>query len=180
MKCFLFMTILLIGSYFSSSAQDVTSISTLRMGPFKLGSKVAEVETVVGSKIKLKPIKDDAWEYDTVLVTYNTANYRLVFSIEQDQNNNKYKKLNSIYSANTALKTKSSIGIGNNKAQILLAYDKYNLSIYNDWQYLDKNNPKDKIQFINLNDVDAGTVIRFTTVDRTVTGIELSYMEEGD
>jgi hypothetical protein len=150
-------------------------ISTMRMGLFKIYTPKAELEKIIGQKIQNKK-----GEYgDTAAINYGGANYTLVFNREYNEDTTKpiVWKLFSISSSTTLLKTKSLIGIGSNKADILKAYDKFDISIYNDYQYKEKGNTKDKIQYINLQDGDAGTMIQFTTENRIVTRIQVSIYE---
>lgn len=158
----------------TANATDV--ISTMRMGPFKLNMYKTDVEKITGTPL-VAIDKDDY--LDTVKVVYNNSNYTLVFNREYNENDHApiKMKLYSIISTNTTLKTKSGIGLGSTKAQILAAYDKFDINIYNDYQYKDKKNAKDKIQYITLQDFDAGTQIMFTTENRVVTGMIVSIYE---
>jgi hypothetical protein len=174
----LFATVLFC---FTASAQTPAAnpadvISTMRMGPFKINSYKPDVEKIVGSKL-IAIDKDDY--YDTVKVTYSNSNYTLVFSNEynEDPKAPVRMRLVSIISSNTTLKTKSGIGLGSTKAQILAAYDKFDIDIYNDYGYKEKKNAKDKIQYITLQDFDAGTQIMFTTENRVVTEIIVGIYE---
>jgi hypothetical protein len=135
-----------------------------------------DIEKIVGNKL-IAIDKDDY--LDTVKVTYNNSNYTLVFNREYNENEKApiKMKLYSIISTNTTLKTKSGIGLGSTKAQILAAYDKFDIDIYNDYQYKEKKNAKDKIQYINLQDFEAGSQIMFTTENRVVTEIIVSIYE---
>jgi hypothetical protein len=158
------------------TANATNVISTLRMGPFKINSYKPDVEKIVGTKLVVVD-KDDY--YDTAKVVYNNSNYTLVFNKEYNDDTKAPIKMRlvSIISNNTTLKTKSGIGLGSTKAQILAAYDKFDINIYNDYQYKEKKNPKDKIQFIALQDFDAGTQIMFTTDNRVVTQIVVNVYE---
>jgi hypothetical protein len=153
----------------------------MRIGPFKLNSKKEEVEAVAKTRLQfLKSLSPDNY-FDTAFVVYNNAKYQLVFKMQDEENAGALpKKLYSVSSINTGLKTRSNIGIGGNKSQILLAYDKMDVSVYNDYFYKDKKNTKDKIQYIEVQDKDNYTRIIFTTVDRVVTEVAVSYIEEGD
>lgn len=157
-------------------ANATNAISTLRMGPFKINSYKPDVEKIAGTKL-VAIDKDDY--YDTVKVLYNNSNYTLVFNNEYNEDAKAPVKMRlvSIISSNTTLKTKSGIGLGSTKAQILAAYDKFDINIYNDYQYKEKNNPKDKIQLVTLQDFDAGTQIMFTTENRIVTQIMVGIYE---
>ncbi|NOT91276.1 hypothetical protein [Ferruginibacter sp.] len=158
------------------TANATNVISTLRMGPFKINSCKADIEKIMTTKL-VAIDKDDY--YDTVKVVYNNSNYTLVFSNEYNEDPKAPLKMRLVFiiSTNTSLKTKSGIGLGSTKAQILSAYDKFDINIYNDYQYKEKKNPKDKIQLVTLQDFDAGTQIMFTTENRVVTQIMVGIYE---
>jgi hypothetical protein len=155
-------------------------ISTLRLGAFKINSSVSEIEKIIGGKISLPVNKDDY--FDTTKLRYNNSDVTLVFNRAYQENEKAPPvwKLYAAISENTRLKTKGGVGIGSTKAEVLLAYDKMDLNIYNDYYYKEKNNPKDKIQMIVLKDYDADTAITLTTEDRKVKKIQVSVQEEYD
>ena len=156
----------------TSTSNDV--ISTMRMGPFKLNTYRTDIEKMLGTKLISIGKNDDI---DTVNVKYNNADYVLIFEAEYNEVENKLSgkmKLAAVTSANIAYKTKSGIGLGSTKAQILSAFDKFDLNIYNDYGYKEKKNARDKIQFIELKDFDAGTEILFMTDNRLVTEITVT------
>jgi hypothetical protein len=155
-------------------------ISTLRLGVFKINSPVSEIEKITGKKISLPVSKDEY--FDTTKLRYNNSDITLVFN-KVYQENEKAAPLWKLYAAiseNTPLKTKGGVGIGSTKTEVLTACDKMDLSIYNDYYYKEKNNPKDKIQMIVLKDYDAETAITLTTEDRKVKKIQVSVQEEYD
>jgi hypothetical protein len=159
-------------------AQDATAfISTMRMGIFKLKSTTAEIEKAMGQKIKVKHKQDNY--FDTAKIMYNQANYILSFTKRYNENAAAPEvwELYAVSSANTALKTKSGMGISNTKAEILSTYDKNDITINNDWEYKEKGNAKDKIQFITINDYEAGTTLVFKTEDRVVKSMEVRLYE---
>lgn len=168
--------LLLAGMHFFVAAQVATDvISTLRMGPFKLNTAKADIEKAIGQKL---PSRSKEY-FDTAEVNYGGVKYRLVFNQEYTEDPKKPApwKLYGVSSSGTTMKTKSLIGIGSTKAEILQAYDKFDITIYNDYDYKNKGNTKDKIQFINLQDFDAGTQITFTTENRIVKKIEVTVYE---
>lgn len=168
--------LLLTGVHFVVLAQPGTDIlTTMRMGPFKLNAVKADIEKAIGQKLQ-----SHGKEYfDTTEVNYGGVKYTLVFNQEYSEDPKKAApwKLYSVTSFNTAYKTKSLIGIGSTKADILQAYDKYEMTIHNDYEYKEKGNARDKIQFINLLDGDAGTQITFTTENRIVKKITVTIIE---
>jgi hypothetical protein len=163
-------------SFSSAMAQDNTNfITTLRMGPFKIGSKKEEVEKTANVKLQISNTNDA----DTLGLVYNGKKYQLIFQIPYDDETN-IKKLYSVSSKETDLKTKSNMGIGSTKPQLLVAYDKIDMRIYNDWNYTEKKNLKDKVRFVQLFDNDNNSILSFTTVDRVVTEVEVVQMPPGD
>ncbi len=177
MKILSFILIAFICYSTNLKAQDVNNISTMRIGIFKLKSTVQEIEKMVGQKLKIKHGVDNY--LDTAKVTYDNADYILSFAKKYLENEKAPEvwELFAVSSANTKLKTKSGIGISNTKAEILTAYDKFSISIYNDWDYASKGNTKDKIQNIALSDYDAGTQLTFKTENRVVKSVEVSVYE---
>lgn len=176
MKKFCCSILLFTVIHFFAVAQSATDvISTMRMGPFKLNTVKADIEKAIGQKLQSRSKE----YFDTAEVTYGGVKYTLVFNQEYSEDPKKAApwKLYGVSSAATPLKTKSLIGIGSTKAEILQAYDKFDITIYNDYDYKTKGNAKDKIQFINLQDFDAGTQITFTTENRIVKKIEVTIYE---
>jgi hypothetical protein len=161
----------------SLQAQDAAVISTMRIGIFKLKSTTAEIEKAMGQKIKIKHKQDNYM--DTAKIMYNQANYILSFTKRYNENTTAPEvwELFAVSSTNTTLKTKSGMGINNTKAEILATYDKNDITINNDWEYKEKGNAKDKIQYVVLNDFDAATTLSFKTEDRVVKSIEVRVYE---
>lgn len=177
-KSFVLLVIFLL-TILSLQAQDANVISTMRIGIFKLKMTIADVEKAMEQKIKVKHKQDNY--FDTVKLMYNQANYTLSFVKRYNEiaTAPEVWELYAVSSANTTLKTKSGMGLGNTKTEILSVYDKNDITITNDWAYKEKGNAKDKIQFVTLNDYDAGTTLIFKTEDRVVKSIEVR-LYEGD
>jgi hypothetical protein len=177
-----FFSLLVIGFVAAShlQAQDATAvISTMRMGIFKLKSTITEIEKAMGQKIKVKHKESNY--FDSAKIMYNQAHYILCFTKRYNENATAPEvwELYAVSSANTTLKTKSGIGINNTKSEILSTYDKNDITITNDWEYKEKGNAKDKVQFVTLNDYEAGTTLIFKTEDRIVKSMEVR-LYEGD
>ncbi|MEQ1553339.1 MAG: hypothetical protein ABL929_04120 [Ferruginibacter sp.] len=177
-KIILVLLIALFMNVFAHGQEaNVNFISTMRIGIFKIKSTVAEIEKLTGQKIKFKPNPNGY--LDTAKIKYNNADYILCFSKRYTENNTtpEVKELYAVSSTNTTLKTKSSIGIYNTKNEILNKYDKYDLRINNDWNFKEKGNVKDKVQYIILYDYDAGTTLTFETTNRVVNLVEVMLYE---
>jgi hypothetical protein len=177
MKKIFTLFVLFLLAISSLQAQDANVISTMRMGIFKLKATITDIEKAMGQKIKVKHKQDNY--FDTAKVMYNQANYILSFIKRYNENASAAEvwELYAVSSANTALKTKSAMGINNTKAELLATYDKNDITITNDWEYKEKGNAKDKIQFITINDYDAGTTLVFKTEDRVVKSMEVRVYE---
>jgi hypothetical protein len=178
-KIFSLLVIFLVATL-HLQAQDATAIiSTMRMSIFKLKSTTAEIEKAMGQKIKVKHREGNY--FDSAKIMYNQAHYILCFTKRYNENAAAPEvwELYAVSSANTALKTKSGMGINNTKAELLSTYDKNDITITNDWDYKEKGNAKDKIQFVTLSDYEAGTTLVFKTEGRVVKSIEVR-LYEGD
>jgi hypothetical protein len=175
---FLFCFILVLNGFVKAQETSNTT-STLRMGVFKLKMTAEEIEKAIGQKLKIKKNSDNY--ADSVVANFENATYLLTFRKRFDKNEipTNIWELVNVISRNTKLKTKSGMGLGATKALLLATFDKYDLSIINDWNYKDKKVAKDKCQYIHVNDYDAGTVLVFKTTDRIVTSIEIR-IQEGD
>jgi hypothetical protein len=177
MKKYLPILVVMLVINNSSHAQAHDLITTMRIGIFKLKSTKADIEKILNKKISFKYNPDDYM--DTVKVNYQNADYVLTFTHQYNENNKvpSVYELYAVSSSNTALKTKSGMGIKNTKGAVLSTYDKNDITISNDWNYKEKKNAKDKIQFIYLNDFDASTTLIFTTDNRIVTTVEVRIYE---
>jgi hypothetical protein len=177
MKVLSFILIVFLCCNANLQAQDVNNISTMRMGIFKLKTTVAEIEKLIGQKLKINHAVDNY--LDTAKVNFDKVDYILSFVKRYNENEKApvILELYSVTSSTTKLKTKSGVGINSTKTEILAAYDKFSISIYNDWNYKEKGNAKDKIQHITLSDFDAGTQLVFITDNRIVKSIEVTLYE---
>lgn len=154
------------------SAQENFEVSTLRVGPYKVFMKSAELEKLTGTKLKLTN-----GEFKNS-VKYNGET--LMISTTQDYDN-EGKETNgySIYGISTTskkFKTKSGIGVGSTKDDIINAYKNYpSYNVYPGWDDQGKQ-VKSESYFI-LNDSDAGTILSFKMVNNIVTEISVSLNE---
>ncbi|MBT2621092.1 hypothetical protein [Chryseobacterium sp. ISL-6] len=154
------------------SAQESFEVSTLRIGPYKVFMKSAEIEKYSGAKLRLTN-----GEFKNS-VKYSGETIMISTSQEYD---NEGKETNgySIYGVSTTskkFKTKSGIGVGSTKDDIINAYKNYpSYSTYPGWDDQGKQ-VKNESYFI-LNDTDAGTVLSFKMVNNIVTEISVSLNE---
>jgi hypothetical protein len=105
-------------------AQNTTSSSFVSMngiGDIKIGMKKADVEKLTGQSLKLVNLvkKEDEWSRDTINVTYKNIDYQIV--LDKDYVNEKSQGyiVYEVRSSSPQLKTKSGIGIGDDKLKIV-------------------------------------------------------------
>lgn len=154
------------------SAQENFEVSTLRIGPYKVFMKSGEIEKFSGTKLKLTN-----GEFKNS-VKYNGET--IMISTTQDYDNEgKETSGYSIYGASTTskkFKTKSGIGVGSTKDDIINAYKNYpSYNVYPGWDDQGKQ-VKNESYFV-LNDTDAGTILSFKMVNNIVTEISVSLNE---
>lgn len=177
MKKLLILCLLSFGMTFSF-AQDNFDLSTLRIGPFTVFMKDKAVEKFTNTKLVSY---DGPNEYNKK----NKVNYNgeiieiIIMEIWDDEG----KKENGyqIYSLSTKSKkfrTKSGMGVGSTKDELIEAYRNYpNFSINQMWDEKTEKLSTSKSSFV-LTDNDAGTYLSFTMINNVVTEVNV-HMSEG-
>ncbi|ASK32046.1 hypothetical protein CEY12_18930 [Chryseobacterium sp. T16E-39] len=154
------------------SAQDNFEVSTLRIGPYKVFMKSSEIEKFSGERLRLTN-----GEYKNS-VKYNGETIMISTTQEYD-NNGKETNGYSIYGISTTskkFKTKSGIGVGSTKDDIINAYKNYpSYSAYTGWD--DKGKPVKNESYFVLNDTDASTILSFKMINNIVIEISVSLNE---
>ena len=154
------------------SAQENFEVSTLRIGPYKVFMKNGEVEKLSGAKLKLTN-----GEFKNS-VKYNGET--LMLSTTQDYDSEgKETSGYSIYGISTTskkFKTKSGIGVGSTKDDIINAYKNYpSYEVSPGWD--DQGKQIKNQSYFMLNDGDAATILSFKMTDNIVTEILVSLNE---
>ncbi|MGH2552871.1 MAG: hypothetical protein ACRDEB_04100, partial [Chitinophagaceae bacterium] len=95
------------------------------IGELKIGMTQAELEKLLGQKLMLKHANDtgDIWS-DTATAKYNEMD--VTFYFERQYNEDKDIKIMELYgieTSNPLCKTETGIGIGDNRATVLSAYE---------------------------------------------------------
>lgn len=153
------------------SAQDF-EISTLRIGPYRIFMKSDETDKL-GPKLKRT-------DYELKnLVKYNGETILIAASPDYDNQGKETGKLmiTGLSTTSRKFKTKSGIGVGNTKDDVINAYKNYpSYSVYPGWD--DKGNMQKNVCNFILNDSDAGTTLTFKIVDNIVEEMSV-YINEG-
>lgn len=177
MKKLLILGMLFFGMILSF-AQDNFDISTLRIGPFTIFMKDTAAEKFTKTKLVTY---DGPNEYNKK----NKVNYNgelIEITIMQTYNNEGQSDGSyQIYSLSTKSKkfrTKSGMGVGSTKDQLIDAYRNYpNFSVNQMWDEKTEKQSSAMSSFV-LSDNDAGTNLSFTMINNVVTEVSI-YMNEG-
>jgi hypothetical protein len=174
----LFLAALLCLLSFLSFAQT-TTVSMGGIGDIKLGMKKADFEKLLNQKIQLPHLsaKDSDYYQDTVHISYKGTEADVMFQKEYNENDKYDIVVWEVRSSSPQLKTKSGIGIGDDKYKIISTYEGYVIWIMPEYEnnYTVKSKTK---SFIWLHG-DSGNVIIFYLDNNKVTGMSVTY-EEGD
>ncbi len=153
------------------SAQEF-EISTLRIGPYKIFMKNDEADQF-GTKLK-----QTNYELKNV-VKYNGETILIATNPDYDDQGKENGKIviQGLSTKSKKFKTKSGIGIGSTKDDVINAYKNYpSYSVYPN--YDDKGNKQNNSSNFILNDLDAGTTLTFTITNNIVTEMSV-FMNEG-
>ncbi|PIF44509.1 hypothetical protein CLU96_1485 [Chryseobacterium sp. 52] len=153
-------------------AQDF-EVSTLRMGPYKIFMEKAEAEKTAGTKLKM-----------TDGLTKNNVKYNgevILIDLYETYISESKPNAASIMGLKTTskkFKTKSGIGIGNTKDDLINAYRNHpSFTVHPAWDEKSEKRLKDTGYF-TLEDLDAGTQLTFKFVNNIITEISV-YINEG-
>jgi hypothetical protein len=153
------------------SAQEF-EISTLRIGPYKMFMKNEEADKL-GTKLK-----QTDYELKNI-IKYNGETILIGTSSDYDDKGKETGKIiiQTLSTKSNKFKTKSGIGVGSTKDEVINAYKNYpSYSAYPG--YDDKGKVQKNTSNFVLNDLDAGTTLNFTLVNNIVTEM-LIFINEG-
>ncbi|HVE60302.1 MAG TPA: hypothetical protein VNA26_00685 [Chitinophagaceae bacterium] len=167
-------TVLLLLFAYTGFAQ---TISMTGIGDIKIGMKRAELEKLTGTKVKLKNLAQKNGYRDTLNLTYKEIAYQVQIEktyMEQD----KYEiTVAEVRTSNPGIKTKSGIGIGDDKIKIINTYPDYTIHImpeYEDDAYTIKSKTK---SIITIYSDETANMITFHLINNKVTAVSVSYSE---
>ncbi|KMQ58473.1 hypothetical protein ACM46_22500 [Chryseobacterium angstadtii] len=154
------------------SAQDF-EISTLRMGPYKILMEKAEIEKLSGTKLKI------TYGEQKNTIKHNGENISIdLYEKYLSESQPSVPAIMGMITTSKKFKTKSGIGIGNTKDDLINAYRNYpSFSVHPAWSDKSEKPLKDTGYF-TLEDLDAGTQLSFKFVNNIITEISV-YLTEG-
>jgi len=143
------------------------------IGSLKLGMPFVELEKVLNSKITLKVINvDPVVLVETIKVKYKGIDVEISLWKRQD-----YIAVDGISASSLLCKTKSGIGIGSTKLQIIAAYEGYHIDAKPLFEYEGDDNDKPKKNktksTVTVKEDREGYAIIFNLVNNKVVSFEI-------
>jgi hypothetical protein len=156
-----------------------TTVTMTGMGDIKLGMKKADFEKLVNQKFKMPHLsaKNDEYYQDTVHVNFKGLEADVIFQKEYSDSDKYDIAIWEIRSTSPQIKTKSGIGIGDDKYKIISTYEDFTIWIMPEYEnnYTTRSKTKSTIWLHG----DSGNVIIFYLDSNKVTGMSVTY-DEGD
>jgi len=167
-KVFLF-SVLFLGIQMIS-AQENFEISTLRIGPFSLKMDVSEADKIAGKKLK-------ATDYDSPQqINYKGEIFKIYIYGSYSDSSKDERNIGSISTTSKKFRTKSGMGVGSTKDELLNTYRNYpNFEFYTPKDDNDKYITSEG--YFQLRDNEAYTMLSFKLVNNIVTEVSVFYNE---
>jgi hypothetical protein len=167
-KLFSFLFILLSATAVAQNKDYI--LSTEGIGTLKLGMPLTELEKLLKTKITLKVINIDSVRLtETIKAKYKGIEVEIDLFKRQD-----YIAVDGISTSSPLCKTKSGIGIGSTKLQIIAAYEGYHIDAKPDYDYVDNKPVKNKTKStIKVNEDSEGYAILFYLINNKVVSFEI-------
>ncbi|MBL1223211.1 hypothetical protein JET18_20370 [Chryseobacterium sp. L7] len=154
------------------TAQDF-EVSTLRIGPYKVFMEKTEAEKISGTKLKTT----DGTTKNNVKHNGETIQIDL-YDTYISEAKPSVASIMGLTTTSKKFKTKSGIGIGNTKDDLINAYRNHpSFTVHPAWDDKGEKRLKDTGYF-TLEDLDAGTQLSFKFVNNMITEISV-YLNEG-
>ena len=156
---------------------QTTLVTMNGIGDIKLGMKKAQVEKLVNQTFVLPQVsskKDDVYQ-DTVQIMYKGMETSVIFQKVYSENDKYDIAVWEIKSNSPQLKTKSGIGIGDDKLKIVTTYEGYVIWIMPEYEndYSIKSKTRSSVWLHG----DDGNVIIFYLDKNKVTAMSVTYFE---
>lgn len=147
-------------------------VSTLRIGDFKVFMPKTDADKVADKNL----LSFDDYEKSNKINYYGESLDIKIMDQWVGENKPTQKQVYVIKTKSTKFKTKSGMGVGNTRDQLIDVYRNYaNFSVN---QYKEENNKLSKQAYFTLEDNDAGTYLTFTLENNIVVEVSVG-MNEG-
>lgn len=139
------------------------------IGALKLGMPLAELEKVLQTKITLKVIDvDSVMLFETIQAKYKGIDVAINLIKRQD-----YVAVDGISTKSRLCKTKSGIGIGSAKLQIIAAYEGYHIDAKPVYEGDDKPVKSKTKSTITVKEAEEGYALVFNLENNKVVSFEI-------
>lgn len=147
-------------------------ISLDGIGPIKLGMPLVELEKLLKTKITLKVIDVDPVRLtETIKAKYKEIDVEIDFFKRQD-----YIAVDGINASSPLCKTKSGLGIGSTKLQIIAAYEGYYIDARPYYKYKEGDDKPEKSKTestVTVKEDEEGYAIVFSLVNNKVVSFAI-------
>ncbi|MDP2453578.1 MULTISPECIES: hypothetical protein [unclassified Kaistella] len=177
MKKLLFLILFIFGMNLTF-AQDNFDLSTLRIGPYTVFMKNKDVEKFSKSKLTSFMGDDDYMKTNKVNYLGEVIEISIMQNYDDQGQNTGGYQIYSLMTKSKKFRTKSGMGVGSTKDQLIDAYRNYpNFSVAQMWDEKTEKISTTKSTF-TLTDNDAGTLLSFIMINNVVTEVSV-FMNEG-
>lgn len=176
MKALTTLTALLFAAGAAAQTTAAPSVSLAGIGSVKIGMKKAELDKLLPQPVKLKRLVSKDGGQDTVNVSIDTISYQVVLDKSYEEADKGSVIVYAVLSNSNLLKTKSGIGIGDEKVKIVTTYDGYTIHLLP--EYVGDPPVKSKTRsLVYLYGESTPTCIIFYLENNRVTGFCVQYSE---
>jgi hypothetical protein len=174
------IVLLLILSMATHAQNNPALVSLNGISDIKVGMKKAELEKLLNQNFKLPHLSKNDNEYyqDTVHITYKGTEAEVIFQKEYTDNKKYEIVVWEVRSSSRQLKTKSGIGMGDDKLKIINAYQDYTIHIIPEYENDYKTKSKSRSSVWLFGD-EGDRVIIFHLTYNKVTSVSVMYSEGG-
>ncbi len=168
-KIFPFLFMLLTTTTIAQNKDYLLSLEGI--GPIKLGISLAELEKILQTKVALKVINIDSVSLtEKINAKYKDINVEIGLIKWQDET----IAVAGISTSSPLCRTKSGIGVGATKLQIIAAYEGYHIDAKPVYDYDNDKPVKSKtMSTVTVKEDEEGYAIIFTLVNNKVVSFEI-------
>ncbi len=153
-------------------------ISSTQLNGVKIRMSIDAFNKLTNQQVVSKASANDNGAYfDTVKTEIKGVPVTIVFFPTYNEKVKNEIGIYSIQTSHISVKTKSGIGIGSNKFDVIKKLDGFSLQIYPDWMKDEKI--RKKYSVVILNDSDNGTELKMYFENNILYSFEVQDMGEG-